>query len=347
MAAIAKRETERGISYEVRVRKKGHPTQTKTFRTLKDAQKWARHVEVAVEQGVFVDRSEAENTTLHEALKRYLAEVTPHKKSARQEKSFIKAWMARLIAKRTLASLRGMDFAQHIEQRRKDGLADSSIRLELAVISHLYTVASKDWGMEGLQNPIRNIRMPRPARARDRRLANQDEMEAIIQASDSPFLPAILRLAVETGMRRSEILGLAWENIDLHERVALLPDTKNGDSREVPLSTRAVAVLKALPRRIDGHVFSINGAAASRAFIRARKRARATYEKECTAAGTKADPGYLMDLRFHDLRHEATSRLFEIGLDTSEVSSITGHKTLQMLKRYTHLRAKDLARKLG
>ncbi len=130
------------------------------------------------------------------------------------------------------------------------------------------------------------------------------------------------------------MVGLLWQHIDLKHRVAHLPLTKNGEARSVPLSSKARAVLAALkPPDVDaptGPVFAgLTGEAVKRAFIRA-----------CDRAG-------LDDFHFHDLRHEATSRLFEKGLNPMEVASITGHKTLQMLKRYTHLNARDLAAKLG
>jgi integrase len=124
---------------------------------------------------------------------------------------------------------------------------------------------------------------------------------------------------------------LAWEEIDLVKGTAHLPITKTDVPRTVPLSTLAIATLNGLPRRIDGRVFGLKAESMSQAFERACEERRAN----------------IQDLRFHDLRHEATSRLFERGLNVMEVAAITGHKTLDMLKRYTHLRAEDLAKKLG
>ncbi len=126
-----------------------------------------------------------------------------------------------------------------------------------------------------------------------------------------------------------------------------MPETKTGEPRRVPLSSRALAVLDALPRRLDSMVFGVYANSFTRGFEAAVCRARAGYESECAAAGETPDPRLLAGLRFHDLRHEATSRLFEKGLNPMEVSAITGHKTLQMLKRYTHLRAEDLVDRLG
>jgi integrase len=137
-------------------------------------------------------------------------------------------------------------------------------------------------------------------------------------------------LAIETGMRRSELLGLQWSNVDLERRVALLPVTKNGESRGVPLSSRAVAILRSLPASSNGRVFGeLTTDALKQSFKRAVRRA---------AIGS---------LRLHDLRHEATSRFFEKGLNLMEVAYVTGHKTLQMLKRYTHLSITDLTTRLG
>ena len=129
-------------------------------------------------------------------------------------------------------------------------------------------------------------------------------------------------------MRRGEIAAMRWEHLDRQARVLLIPETKTGTPRRVPLSMAALAVLDALPRRLDGQVWAMRPDSISQAF-----------ERVCKAAGIEG-------LTFHDLRHEATSRLFEKGLNPMEVAAITGHKTLQMLKRYTHLRAEELVRKL-
>ena len=154
-------------------------------------------------------------------------------------------------------------------------------------------------------------------------------LEACQQARN-PWLLPIVQLALETAMRQGELIRLRWEHIDLNRRTAHLPDTKNGESRTVPLSTTAVRVLRALPRSLHGQVFpGVTTEAIKRAYIRAVRRAG------------------IEDLRFHDLRHEATTRLFEKGLNIMEVASITGHKDLRMLRRYTHLKAEDLAIKLG
>lgn len=319
------------------ITKKGFPRQSRTFDSKADAEKWARDIEREMDVGVFVSRKEAEQTSLNEALDRYEREVTPAKKGAAQERLRIRAWKRDPLAARSLAGIRGSDLAEWRDKRLAGGTSPTTIRNDLAVISHLFSVATREWGMESLSNPVEKIRLPAVPRARDRRLDHRpdengetEEARLLASCDDGPaWLGPMVRLALETGMRQGELLALRWQNIDMDRKAAKLLDTKNGERRDVPLSSTAITVLEALPRNLNGMVFSIKTMAVVHAFQRA-----------CKKAGIE-------DLRFHDLRHEATSRLFEKGLNPMEVASITGHKTLAMLKRYTHLRAEDLARRLG
>lgn len=368
MASFRKRGD---YQWQARVSKKGYPPQTKTFETKADAEKWARDIESEMDKGHFVSRAEADSTTLSNALDRYLQEITPLKKGWQSETNRIKTWKRHKLAARFLGSLKGSDFAQYRDECRAAGLAENSIRLSLAIISHLFNIASKEWGIQGLINPTQTIRMPRGSKPRDRRIEaagvpdiktgqvkQKSEIDLIIDASESSELSAIILLAIETAMRRSEIAKLEWDHIDLKHRTAHLPDTKPGDSRDVPLSSRAVAILKTLPKRTikdeatgraysDPNVFSMRPDSMTRAFARARDRARKKYLLACELHNNEPNPRFLVDIRLHDQRHEGTSRLFETGrFDTMEVAAVTGHKTLQMLKRYTHLKAADLAKKL-
>lgn len=343
MATISERLDDRGlrIGWQVRVRKKGFPALTKTFRIKAEAQAWAKVTEAEMERGQWRDRTESEATTLAEALDRYAEEIAPRSKDGGfRVRSYIRQWKERKIARLSLARVRSKDVADAIAEMEAEGKSANTIRLHLAVISHLYNVAATEWGMEALGNPVQmaKARKPKLPRGRDRRLV-EDEEARLLEAcrnAKNPWLLPIVRLAIETAMRAGEIVegpdgvGLEWKHIDLVKRVALLPETKNGTARTVPLSRVAVEVLEGLPRSLDGRVFPTTyNAICKMAFPRACKRAG------------------IEGLHFHDLRHEATSRLFEKGFHPMEVSSITGHKTLQMLKRYTHLRAEDLAKRMG
>ena len=327
MASIRPRFDDQGnqTGWQVRITRQGFPQQNKMFRTKREAETWAASTESQMLRGSWLDTAEADSTTLSDALGRYAKEVSSLKKSGKIELYRIGTLKTDKIAKLHLSRIRGADLAEYRDRRLAAGLSDSAVRLELAILSHLFTVAMKEWRMEGLRNPVLGIRKPSPGKARDRRLSPGEEKRLLDACA--PSLSAIILFALETGMRRGEIQKLLWKGVDLGKGIAQLYDTKNGDDRVIPLSSRAIAVLKALPRNINGKVFP--GADISHSFTAACKRAA------------------IDDLRFHDLRHEATSRLFEKGFNPMEVSAITGHKTLQMLKRYTHLRAEDLAKRMG
>ncbi|MFM0428455.1 site-specific integrase [Paraburkholderia aspalathi] len=365
--------------WEAQVRRRGYPAQSKTFTTKAEADAWANMIESEMSRGVWVSRSEAEATTLYAALIRYEEEISLSKKGAAQETSVLKTCKATDMAKRPLATIRSADIAKLRDDWLKDYKPATVLR-RLAVLSHVFNIARKEWGMESLSNPVELVRKPQPNNARTRRIAANDEsvvlpdgaesgsergaqdgeLERVVKASGSALLPSIIWLAVETAMRRGEIVSLLWVHVDLNRRVVHLPSTKNGDARNVPLSSRAVAVLQALKTSRDdankdtttgseekaGRVFAIRSDAVTRSFERAVVRARETYVSECRTAKLKPDGKFLTDLRFHDLRHEAASRLASI-FPMHELTKITGHKDPRMLMRYYHPRAEDLAKKLA
>ncbi len=285
--------------------------------------------------------SRFDHMTLGSALSIYAEQYTSQKKGARQELSRIRAWQAHPFANRPLASFIPSDWRGYAIERRKTAAA-STVRLELAIIRHLFTVASQDWALP-LASQFTARTLPKVSNARDRRLS-QEEIEAILEATSSPVLKNLLRFALETAMRRSEISHMAWNDVNLQKRTVALKDTKNGERRMVPLSREAVRILESLPgKKGNGRVWAVEPDSITQAFGRAVNRARESYEKSCQENGRVPDPTFLVDIRFHDLRHEATSRLFEKGFNTMTVAAITGHKTLQMLKRYTHLKAEAIA----
>ncbi|WP_207259685.1 site-specific integrase [Desulfovibrio sp. Huiquan2017] len=325
MASINKRGTKQ---WNVRIRRKGYPLQTATFEKREDAETWARDVESKMDKGAFLCTKEAERTSLHEALDRYIKEYAPSLADHQREVNRAKFLQKRKIAQMSLAKVRGMDIAAFIKEREAEGVAGNTIRLDLATFSRLFETARKDWGMEYLDNPVKKARKPKISRGRERRLQDGEE-EKLLKHAPEGFRP-IIQFALETAMRRGEIASLRWENVKLKESTLFLPKTKNGAARTVPLSPAALNVLKELPRDIKGSVFRLTPDEITQAMKKAR-------------AGAK-----LKNLRFHDLRHEAVSRLFEkTNLDIMQIQMITGHKTLQMLARYTHLRAVDLVKSLA
>ncbi len=196
---------------------------------------------------------------------------------------------------------------------------------ELAILSHALNVAEKDFGIflpHG--NPVSRIRMPSKPRGRERRPTAR-ELEAL--CSDST-VGSVVTYAIESGMRRGEVSSMEWKHINWAAQTLHIPDTKTDVPRTIPLSNKAVKILRSLPRRIDGQVWGLRPDSITQAFDRACRR----YD--------------IQDLRFHDLRHEATSRFFEKGLNTMEVATITGHQDLRMLRRYTHIKPETLVARL-
>jgi integrase len=327
MASFRKRGD---YQWEVRVRRRGYPLACKTFTKRADAENWAATIESEMSRGLFIDRSEAERTTLKEALERYLREITPSKKG-HQEAYVVKAWLRDPLALRSLASIQSKDLADYRDDRLKE-VGPKTVTLHLGMLSHLFNVARMDWGMESLRNPVESMRKPKLPSGRERRLedAEEERLLAACEASGRYWLSPIVKFAIETAMRRGELVGTTWLNIKRVLRILHIPTSKNGEARDVPLSSRALAILDELPASIDRRVFPVTADMVTREFAAA-----------CAAAGIE-------NLHFHDLRHEGTSRLYEnTSLRDTEIAAITGHKTLQMLKRYAHLRAVNLVESLG
>jgi len=327
------------------IRITGHPLTTKTFRIKRDATNWARTTEDEIVRGIYIPRNRSEKITITKALDRYLKEITPTKKSSTQKLEHkVSKVLRKYLGSYTLASLNTEHIANFRDQRLSLGLSTTTVRLELALLSHLYTIAIKEWGM-GLQaNPVLNVRKPKQSKGRDRRLEGNEEelLFAACESYSNPMLAWIVKLALYTAMRHGEIVSLTHDQVNLEKRTLFLSDTKNGESRTVPLSNKALAVIKEVlnhpirPTDTNLLFFGEPG----------RDGLRRPYvtSKIWTEARKKAG---IEGLRFHDLRHEATSRFVEAGLSDLEVSSITGHKSMQMLKRYTHLRSENLSDKIA
>lgn len=352
MATITKTESGKwkGI-----IRKSGWPTLAKTFRLKKDAEDWARRAEDEMARGIFVKRAPAERMTLDAALKRYLTEVTPTKRPLSQVSDRGRAKLLSLhLGKHSLATLTPEIVGQYRDMRlsgedRKDKTgkpqprAANTVRLDLALLGHMFSVAIKEWGVGLSYNPVLSIRRPAPGPGRNRRLAEGEEAKllAAVDGHTNPMLKWIVRIALETGMRSSEIVSLRRSQVDLERRIVRLLDTKNTQPRTVPLSLEATRIFREAlghplrPIDTDLIFFGEPG--------RDGKRRPYSFNKIWLQIKSKLE---VKDFRFHDLRHEAVSRFVEGGLSDQEVSAISGHKSMQMLKRYTHLRAEDLVGKL-
>ena len=322
MASIIKRNGK----YHVRVRRHGSRTVCKTFTYRKDAIRWANDRERLIESGI----GNVQDTGMLAILDRYEQSVSKQKKSYDVEKYRIQTIRKSELAKKTIRTVSASDVAVFRDERLKL-VQPASVQRELVVLSHVFTMAIREWGYELPNNPVSMIRKPPPSKPRIRRLESGEEQRLfyVLSRNSNIWVMPVVILAIETAMRRSELLSMKWRHVELDKRVVHLTDTKNGDARDVPLSDKAVTTLTTLQKDGSGDVFPIH--------FEALKTA---WRRTCDKAG-------ITNLHFHDLRHEATSRFFEKGLNVMEVATITGHKDLRMLQRYTHLRAEDLARKLS
>ena len=340
MATITRRES--GL-WQAKVRTKGYPAQSKTFFKKTDAEAWAKQIELEMQRGAFRSYVRAERTVFDEVATRFENEYAPahyrgqawkHKLS--HLRGFFGTYALSAITPELIARYRDTRLTAP-DPRYKDPetaprVSGATVKTEIDLLSKVLDVANKEFGIALPENPTKGIRKPRDNQARDRRLTAEEWKKLIAEcrARKNPYLLAAVTLAVETAMRRGEILSARWEYLDLKSQVLHLPLTKNGEARAVPLSSRAIEIIKTLPRSLSGKIMPLEAQTLHSAFKAA-----------CSRAG-------LDDYRFHDLRHEALSRLAERGdLSMLELAAVSGHKTLQMLRRYTHLRAADLARKLG
>lgn len=318
-------------TWKALIRKQGWPTTTKVFRIKRDAEDWARRTEDEMMRGVFIQRTLSEKTTLAVAITRYLADITPTKKPTTQRAEHSKSKMlVKYLGKYSLAAITPDIVANYRDKRlaepcRSGTTSNNTVRLELALLSHLFTVAIQEWGLGLTYNPVLAIRKPNPGQGRDRRLTAQEERKLLsaAKAHSNPMLGWIVTLALETGMRSSEITSLRRNQINLKSRVIRLSDTKNNSARSVPLTLAATAVLtEALDnpiRPIDTDLVFFGEPGHD------GKRRPYAFSKVWTTLKTELG---ISDLRFHDLRHEAISRLVEAGLGDQKVAAISGHKSM-------------------
>lgn len=309
------------------VRRKAQGSASKTFHFRRDAERWARDQERRLDNGTF-GKLAPQEVTLAELLIRYRDTITVKKKGAPQETRRVQRLLKDPITSLVVDQITSGRLASFRDKRLRDGTRAAAI--DLILIGHCLKIAMNEWGLPLALNPADKVKRPSPPKARQRRLQAGEyvSLETASSQTKNPYLWPLVILAIETGMRRSELLGLIWDNINLKNRTAYLPDTKNGSSRTVPLSSKAVAVIGNLDKS-QAHLFPVSDNAIRLSWDKLKKRAK------------------LNDLRFHDLRHEAISRFFERGLSVAEVALISGHKDPRMLMRYTHLKAEDVALKLA
>ena len=335
MSSIQKR----GLTFRVRITRQGKSTLSGTFYSRNEALQWAKDIEAKLYLGIYEEITPkiARNISFREAAQHYLKTHSIHKKIVRCETSRLKILIERWgdipveqINKAAILELR--------DDLLSLGRSGETINHYFNTLSKLFQMLVGDWDLV-IANPIKGIKRMPPSQGRSKRV-NNDIEKILLNCCDAislSLLSSIIKFAIQTGMRRGEIMGLTWDDIDLPNRKAYLHQTKNGEPRQVPLTRQAIAVLEALPRD-EERVFPMSMTCLRSQFERIKEHAKPKWD------GIGSNP--FEDLRFHDLRHEALSRLSDIGLNVIELSHISGHKTLGMLKRYTHPSHKAIFLKL-
>lgn len=334
MATIEKRVSADGkVTYRVKIRVKGSRPITATFDRLTDARRWAQKIETAIREGRYFDTQEAKKHTLAGAISRYEEQVLSRKPKSAYDQSIQLAWWRDAIGFHTLASVTPALLA---EQRDKlaNGItvrhtkrSQATVNRYMAVLSHLFTVAVKEWGWLQ-ENPLAKVSKLKESRGRVRFLSDEERerLLKVCRASASAYLYPVVVLCLSTGARKMEILGLRWEDVDLDRGVITLHETKNGERRILPLTGYALDLLKKHSKvRMLGTSLLFPSKDLTKPVA-----LRTAWETAVKHAGIE-------DFRFHDLRHSAASYLAMNGATLAEIGAVLGHKTSEMVKRYAHL----------
>ncbi len=329
MASIRKR----GDKYHVQFRRQGFEPLTRSFSKLSDAREWARQTEAQADRHELApSRKELKQLTLADLIIRYRDKVTPRKKGAQTETVMLNAFLRHPICRKSLASLLPSDFAAYRDELLSS-VKPASVRRQLMTVQSVLTKAMQDWDIPLSRNPLSGVKLTSGENKRQRRLSvdEMDRLRTAVRSDTNPYTILVVGFAIETAMRRGEILSLQWGDIDLERSCAVVREAKNGTGRLVPLTRTATQILRQAAMLTDdqkGPVFPL---------------AVVTLHASWKALLRRAN---ISDFRFHDLRHEAISRLFEIGLTAPEVASISGHRTVSQLFRYAHANQASVRAKL-
>lgn len=357
-----------GYSFRVRM-KLGEVYINETFFSLEEARNYrdllraGKSTDIIQEKVLLakLEKKKANGVTIGKLLIQYQQEVTATKKGWKEESYRI----GKLLRFKNFTNipiyLVDGDAMERLKNELSKSLSNSTVRKYLMLLSHLFRVANTKRWCKDLQNPIKSIELPKPSRMRSRRLEFDEHKylaAELKRARNSSILP-FFEFLIETACRRGEALKLTIEDVDLLSKTAVLRDTKNGDDRTIGLSSKAVSIVTNLlippvfgdivqvEKMGKRKLFPLKIHEIRQAFEHALVRAKETYRIDCKKYDKQPRANFLDDFRLHDCRREATSQMFEKGLDIMEVSAMTGHKTLSMLQGYTKLRAREIARKLG
>lgn len=353
MATIEKRTDSNGITaYRAKIRMKGYPAQTATFDRRSKAKEWAKSTEAAIREGRHFKTAEAKRHTFGELVDRYIRDVLPRKSEVtRDHQAMQLGWWKDQIGEYALADVTPALIAEHRDHlankatNRGGSTSPATVVRYLAALSHAFTVAMKEWGWVE-ENPVLKVSKPKEPRGRVRFLSDDERKRLLAACQESrsrDLYPAVV-LALSTGARQQEILGLGWKDVDLERRVAVLHETKNGERRVLPLSGPALEILKGRAQEAiekeKARRGSEEGEGESRPLVGLvfpSRKDRTQPASLRTAFEVALKRAGIEDFRWHDLRHSAASYLAMNGASLAEIAEVLGHKTLAMVKRYAHL----------
>jgi len=323
------------ISYRVKVRLRGQPSQSATFERRTDAKRWKQQTESAIREGRYFKTHEARKHDVAEVIDRYLKQVKRDKPKRHDDVEPMLKWWSDEIGYCLLSDLSKQLILQKrdklLSTRKKDDADRSNARVNriMAALRHALTVATNQW--EWLEeNPMRKItQLPEP-KGRVRFLSNDERKRllAACQQSKNPYLYLIVTLALSAGPRKGEILNLRWSDVALQRKTIVLYDTKNGDNRLLHLAGLAMELMK---KHQESYRKDDNGLVFPSPHDPKRPiDIRSAWEHVLDVAKVE-------DFKFHDLRHSAASYMIMNGATLAEVAEVLGHKTYEMVKRYSHL----------
>ena len=331
MAFIKRKKYKTKSSYQAIVRRRGHRTFVKSFEKKTDALKWSRAVERKLDTGDYADYSEASKLLLGDIFKRYISENKHRKlRSWKMYEFRIKILLKDTVADINLLRLSSKHLAEFRDRKLLE-VGNATFNKYLSLISVVVDTAMQDWGIYLPLNPCRLLKREKEPNPRDRVL-NDTEYSRLLQAcskSNNKYLKPMILFAMETAIRKGELLKLRYVNINFDKRTLLIPFTKIGKPRTIPLSQKAIDILRSMPRRLDGKVFPLTVDSLRSSFKIAKQKAR------------------IEGFRFHDIRRMSCSSLFERGFSIPEVQVFSGHRTSAiLLSTYTKLDAEKIATKL-
>jgi len=326
MATIRKIRTK----WQVLIRKNNLKPTYKTFILKEDAVRWARETEIKIEQGLYQDLTLAKTTTLKDVLAQYRDRVSITKRGYQQERYKINKIIRSDIADKTLSQLTPIVLFEFIEQQKKLYTA-STINKSITIINLALNFAERFLGISLNKNPLKFIKRLKESQFVGQVIEPHEEALLLkhVEFSKLYWLKTAIILGIDCGLRRGEILKLKAEDINYKNNTAVLKDTKNGETREIGLSQRALQEIKKLPVTIDGKLFPCKRSDTFTFYYNQLKR----------WSGVKK--------RFHDTRHTFASRSATSGWSITEIAAQGGWKQLQILKRYTHIKAEYLAKKMN